>query len=121
MTKSELKTGMIVRTCESSRNLYVVILSDYSCLMNYDGFLDLKRYSEDLCSTVNEKFTIKEVYKMGSILNLYLVIQKILSNKFDAFTENKLSLIWRRQETTEMTIAEIEKALGVTNLKIIGE
>ena len=118
MKKSELKTGMVVET--SIGNKFLVMLNP-DCpgreLIDFNyGYMSLKDYSDDLRYTayggLAPEWNIAKVYRIGSC------ICYILQDK-DAALSNAI-LIWEREvESVEMTVSEIEKKLGITNLKIV--
>lgn len=107
MEKADLRTGMRVKTREG--NVYIV-LKDYDTA-NYGhqdiffcgeyGFLIGTRYSEDLTYVQGEggRYDIVQVFSNfldGCILDI----------------ENLGSLLWERTKTKEMTVEEIQQALG---------
>ena len=126
MTKSELKTGMIVRYRYGA--LRVVMRNDTedyddAYLVGADGWTEIRNFNEDL--TFSEKF---HVYS-NDIVAVYEVPNKNYMNIFigeykldDSFVMDYGHLLWEREDpVVEMTIKEIEEKLGIQNLKIIEE
>ena len=115
MKKSDLKTGMVVETAAGEK--YLVMLNP-DCkgrdLISFEGgWMDLDSYDKNLKVICGKtRFDINKVYTLGmSIASLFL--------QHDI---PKYDLIWERKENpVEMTIEEIEKKLGIKNLKIVKE
>ena len=109
-TKMNLQDGMIVRTREGK---YYIYLRTFGRFIRDDGFNKLSEYNDDLTSKTGINiFDIMAVYSTKTISNLDLRSQ---------ITEKDTSLIWIRQEQVVMTISEIEKKLGIKNLKVVAE
>lgn len=111
MKKSELKTGMRVRT--RNGQIYLVIKDvqhvdghEELAFINKQGFTRGSNYNDELINIFghSNNFDVMEVYtineKLNSLLNAY------------TFDLNKRFLIWKRQEYTDMQ-KEIFKALKV--------
>lgn len=126
MTKSELKTGMIVRyRCGSLR---VVMRNDAECdqnayLIGADGWTELRNLNEDLtvsntvCRMHRNDNDIVAVYKVSHMSYMSIFIGERKLN--DSFVMDYGCLIWEREDpVVEMTIKEIEEKLGVKNLRI---
>lgn len=124
MTKSELKTGMIVRYRYGA--LRVIMRndaeSDYDAyLVGADRWAELRSINEDL--TFND--TLFHTHN-NDIVAVYEVQQmnymKIFCGEYkldDSFVMNYGRLIWEREDpVVEMTIKEIEEKLGIKNLRI---
>lgn len=108
MKKSDLKTGMRVRT--RGGTLYLVLKD---CETSYyghqelffacftDGFMTGDGYNEHLKHSQEIWHDIMQVYTTTT-------------GRCDACTldEDDLCLIWKRKEPKRMTVSEIEKALG---------
>ena len=115
MTKSELRTGMIVTLRNGDR--YMVFRGIQTNYTNEDvlvcpdetGWTRLESYNEDMTQKENRNdlFDIMEVWEAD--YPLYFMS----SNKEDHYF-----LIWEREEPKEMTMAEIEAALGY-KIKIV--
>lgn len=123
MTKSELKTGMIVRYRYGAlrvvmRNYAESDLNAY--LVGTDGWIELSKYNEDL--TLNDIFHTHN----NDIVAVYEVPNRSYMNIFcgkykldDSFVMDYGHLIWEREDpVVEMTIKEIEEKLGIKNLRI---
>lgn len=120
MQKSDLKTGMVVEL--RNGDIYLVMYAPdlrKRVFISFDGgFLDYRDYSEDLTfgqpQYIREfnprDFDIVKIYTLGETL------WNILKDK------NRLQYktIWHREETKEMTVAEIEKELGY-KIRIVGD
>lgn len=115
MTKSELRTGMIVTLRNGDRcMIFRGIQTNYTnedVLVHPDenGWMRLGSYNEDMTQkeNQNDSFDIMEVWEADYPLHF------TSSNKEDHYF-----LIWEREETKEMTMAEIEAALGY-KIKIV--
>lgn len=115
MTKSELRTGMVVTLRNGDK--YMVFRGIQTNYTNEDvlvhpdanGWIRLGSYNEDMTQkgNQNDSFDIMEVWEAD--YPLYFMS----SNKEDHYF-----LIWEREEPKEMTMAEIEAALGY-KIKIV--
>ena len=107
MKKANLKTGMLVVT-RANKTLWVV-----KGRKGDDAFIELKGKILQHISSYDENFNNKN-NKMHDIMEIY-------SSSYDSIDmfDTVGSSIWRRIEDTELTIADIEKALNISNLKII--
>ena len=99
MTKKDLESGMVVETRGGDRHL-VIKKSGVINFMSLDGktFFDEEDIEDDMtfpewCDYCN----IMKVFAGGTTLN---------------DCRETTDLIWERKESKEMTVAEIEKALG---------
>lgn len=109
-TKMDLQDGMIVRTREGK---YYIYLRTFGRFIRDDGFNKLSEYNDDLTSKTGINiFDIMAVYSTKTISGLDLRAQ---------ITEKDTSLIWIRPKQVVMTISEIEKKLGIKNLKVVAE
>ncbi|WP_291585160.1 hypothetical protein [Blautia sp. LMAG:75] len=102
MEKDDLKNGMI---CE---------LRDGSLMMWLNGVL---RGIDEWCGDTGNDLKDKCGEEQYDIVKVYTTHGLSLRNMLK---RTHLKLIWERKETKEMTIAEIEKALGYP-VKIIGD
>lgn len=100
MNKRDLKDGMVVETREGNRYL---VVGDILMNLNCKGFNLIEFYNDDLLCEDDSCFDIMIIY-----------------NKVNTLDEakNEKDVYWEREWNTEMTISEIEKALGIKNLKI---
>ena len=123
MTKSELKTGMIVRYRNGA--LRVVMRNDAKCdhdayLVGADGWTEFHHFNEDL--TFDEKFHAHS----NDIVAVYEVPNRSYMNIFcgeykldDSFVMEYGHMLWEREDpVVEMTVREIEEKLGIKNLRI---
>ena len=82
--------------------------------LRYGGFMSIDGYNDDLTynglsfSSSPSCCDIVAVYSPEDLTSL-------------DFATQHLNLIWKRPEEVVMTISEIEKKLGITNLKIVKE
>ncbi len=120
MTKSELKTGMVVRYRNGRLRL---VLKDTEhqekdVVVGVDGWLSLDEYDEDLTCLFHSDIDIMYVYNVDQIASYTYLLNTDKLN--DSYIHDFGNLIWDRTETetTEMTIKEIEEKLGVKNLRI---
>jgi len=125
MKKSELKTGMYVQT---RAGLMYMVMKGVSypeptsdpcdVLVSKDGWMKLSSFFEDMTlndgdGVLGDKLDIVAVYSPLGAASLW---------RKDIANIRSWKCIWKREEpSVEMTIAEIEKKLGIKNLKIIKE
>lgn len=103
-TKADLKDGMIVEYADGGRRL--VINND---LIGDSSHCSLENFDYDLTHPFMDELDINKVYRYKA------------RNGFDCLLADwNLELIWERHTAKEMTVAEIEKALGYS-VKIIKE
>ena len=75
--------------------------------------MPLSSYDDEL-NFYDSEFSIKKVYSLACC------ISNLLRSK--DYTMRMAELLWEREEKPiEMTVAEIEKKLGIKNLKIVKE
>lgn len=110
-TKEDLKVGYVVKT--RARGLYMVTRNDIDQLVMVDqhhGYMPLYEYNDDLTdsdrtscfgSEADENYDIVEVYGYSTING----------RTRDIETAHR-KLLWKREEPKEMTLEEVEKALG---------
>lgn len=128
MTKSELKTGMIVKYRDGSirmvlRNILHSVDAYTDVLVGPHGWITLNSYSNELINIdpYSSSLDIVDVYRTLGVANYASLLEgnHILN---DDFIDTCCTLIWKRPEpVVEMTIKEIEEKLGIQNLKIIEE
>lgn len=110
LTKADLESGCVVETREG--NLYLVCGDK---LIRKGGWLTLNDYDDDLCinrdASDDMRWDIIKAYDISP----NAVLPTVVSNT------TKVEPYWVREEVVEMTVAEIEKKLGIKNLKIIKE
>lgn len=109
--KDDLKAGYVVKT--RARGLYMVTRNDIDQLVmvdQYNGYMPLSEYNDDLTdsdrtsclgSEADENYDIVEVYGYSAINGRTREIE----------TAHR-KLLWKREEPKEMTLEEVEKALG---------
>ena len=108
-TKADLEDGMIM---ELRDGRYYMYFKKFNRGVRYEGFIPIDDYNDDLTYN-NSPFSIYDivaVYSPETLTTLDFASQVKYSN-----------LIWKRSEEVVMTISEIEKKLGITNLKIVKE
>lgn len=98
MTKKDLKTGMF--GVDNDGNYFIVV---NNLIVYQNGGFDLLDYVEDDL-TLSFRRRIMKLFNCGSFKQ----------------AKNDLDIIYDREKeiVNEMTISEIEKALGISNLKI---
>ena len=111
MNKSDLETGMRVKTREG--NIYLVVKDikseiygrqDVAFVSEY-GFMEGSGYNEDLKNNNDRDLDIIEV-------------RSIFENDSETFLTSSILMlnrgysIWKREERKKMTISQIEEALG---------
>lgn len=109
-TKDYLKVGYVVKT--RARGLYMVAVNANEELVmanTSQGWMPLHEYNDDLTDsgrtslfgTADENYDIVEVYGYSRKNHTTVSVS----------TEDR-TLLWKREEPKEMTLEEIEKALG---------
>ena len=130
----DLSTGMVVRLrgtkiAGNADELYLVMRGmKGNCafapdiLVRKNGWIRLSEYDNNLLMIIRFKeevsqFDIMEVYAPRCEASVRLMLG---SDEFNF--EKDYKLLWKRDEpAVEMTIAEIEKKLGIRNLKVVKE
>ncbi len=108
MKKKDLKNGMVVEySIGLDDDKFAMVVNDR--LISLNGFMELKKYNEDLLCEVNNDFDIIAVYEVDGYGN----------GLIDLLKGKGLKKLWQREETKEMTVADIEKALGC-KVKVVG-
>ena len=110
-TKADLKVGYVVKT--RAKGLFMVTRNDTDQLVMvgpYGGWMPLYAYNDDLTDSprtscfnpeANDAYDIVEVYGYSMMNGCTLKIE----------TAHR-KLLWKREEPKEMTLEEVEKALG---------
>lgn len=129
MKLENIKNGMIVKTRdgdyhlvmdnkkeEGFRLLDIVENTGEKVVFNLsDGnypignYLDLDDYKENLTNLSNKEFDIMYIYTL-----------EYFGELFRGNFKKHLTCIWKREETKEMTVEELEKELGY-KIKIVGD
>ena len=111
MTKSDLRTGMVV-TCHNGYKytVYLDTCIGESVLTNGCGWVNLNEYDEELKNKLNENFNIVKVEELTNLFCLTVPTNEII--------QYNLSTIWTCSK--QMTVAEIEAILGY-KVEIIAE
>ena len=110
-TKADLQDGMIMKLRDGRCYMY---FKKCNRGVRYEGFIPIDDYNDDLtyngscCGSCDSAYDIVAVYSPETLTTLDVASQIKYSN-----------LIWKRPKEVVMTIAEIEKKLGITNLKIV--
>lgn len=113
MNKEDLKVGYVVEVKsnnEQFNGLCIVIEGTNGLGISGENYYsEISYFNDDLTSNIfNSSTKITKVYSKTYIRNAYKVS-----------TEDR-KLLWEREESKEMTIAEIEKELGY-KVKVIKE
>ena len=109
-TKADLKDGMVVEYRNGKRRL----VFNYT-FTGIDGYLEFSNYTNNL--TYN--YISHEDPRSFDIVKIYEI--KYIGKIPDMFSDYNLNLLWERpEEYKEMTVEEIEKALGC-KIKVVGE
>ena len=112
MTKSELKTGMIVTRRDGKK---LTVYRDCACSfahhIHYDVFVDASTFSWEPFNSYAEDLTSKNGYNEFDIVKVELVHHPYDFNRFpdDAHIEE---ILWTRDGAKKMTVEEIENVLG---------
>lgn len=109
-TKEDLEDGMIVKIKDGT---YYMYFEKFKKFVRNGGYLSLDQYLNDLtCNSINNSFNIISIYEANDLTSFDF-------NGQDA--KGHLNQIWERPIEIIMTISEIEKKLGIKNLKIISD
>lgn len=109
-TKEDLEDGMIVKIKDGT---YYMYFEKFKRLVRNGGYLSLNQYLNDLTyNNISDSFNIVSIYEANDLTSLDFNGQD---------TKGHLNQIWERPKETIMTISEIEKKLGIKNLKIISD
>ena len=125
MTKSELKTGMIVKYRDGSIrmvlcNIVYAVDVRTNVLVGPHGWTKLSSYSNELINIdpYCRDLDIVAVYRTNGIAN-YISLLDGNHKLNNDFIDTCCTLLWERPEpVVEMTIKEIEEKLGIKNLRI---
>ena len=112
MTKSELKTGMVVTTKEGHKyRVYRNIATDYTNLSDKNNdvlvssladWLRLENYNDNLTHKLYKEYDIMKVELVNHPYDFIKDLDNVKITK----------TLWERQEVKELTVAEISKLLG---------
>lgn len=111
MKKSDLKTGMRVKTRNGEIFLVIKDIDSQNCghqdvaFVHNLGFMPGDSYDCELKCYKNKNYDIIEVFRLVDTSDREFLTGNILKL-------GKRYLIWRRQEPKKMTVNEIEKELG---------
>lgn len=112
-TKEDLKTGMLTETDKGE--FFLVLLNtefgDVLKRIDDNGISTYWNSLDDFNNNLENSYSVK-------IINVYTPVEKYRIG-FTSILPN--SLVWTRNNTTELTITEIEEKLGIKNLKIVKE
>ena len=111
MKVKDLKQGMLV---EFKEGFLGIMINDITAVTYTDGGYTKSMMGEELATG---SYPIKAVYEISKTYALQSGMDFWLRDK--GFL-NKCTTLWKEDvEPTELTVEEIEKKLGVTNLKIV--
>ena len=111
MKKSDLRNRMVVEMRNGDKHL---VVDEYLLAVNGKGFMQLSLYTDDL---MNKDKSIdplsEEIHREFDIMKVY-----DRTTQWNYLKEK--DLIWERKESkpVEMSFDEIQKMLGIDNLKI---
>lgn len=113
MRKEDLLNGDILQSNNNDYYIYLENDDKKRNLLNINGgFMELDDYDENfIFNNPDYRFSIKKIFRFSC--NVYLI--DFIKNKKSISYAN---LIWERKSIKEMTVSEIEKALGITGLRI---
>ena len=120
MTKSELKTGMIV-TMRNGKKM--TVYRDCACSFAHpnhnDVFVDAFTSSWSSLNSYTEDLKNKSGYVEFDIVKVELVHYPYDYNKYPNFAKVD-DVLWTREKTKKLTVAEIENILGY-KVEIVSE
>ena len=111
ITKSDLKNRMVV---ELRNHLFYMVIDKW--LIGMSDSIDLRIYSKDLLYR-SDRYDIIKVYEPVNRFDGF--IRQPIDSHITA-TESCMTLLWKRQETKEVTMAEVEAKFGC-RVKIIND
>ena len=110
-TKGMLKTGLVVQTREE--NYYLVLVTeDETLFVRECGYMSANQYDDNLICTAwnHDEYDIMKVIDPITITKLQPEALVTGIRDYD--------VLWECNDEVVMTIAEIEKKLGIKNLRI---
>lgn len=123
MKKSDLKTGYLVVTRDGHEYVvYLNVLTDYQHDKKPEDIIvcnqgDSRRW--DGLDVYNEDLTYKGKENRNDIMEVYLLYHPFALQDMSYYKQMR-KLLWKREETKELTIKQIEEILGYS-IKIIKE
>ena len=115
MKKLDIKTGMILKTADGKFRLMV----GGTAISTDSGGIPLSWFNEDLELVKNNKtHEIIEIYSEPKEYPFCADFDFWLDN--GNFLEHS-TLLWKKEEVTEMSIKELEEKYDIKNLKIVKE
>lgn len=109
-TKEDLEDGMIIKVKDGT---YYMYFEKFRKFVRNGGYLSLNQYLNDLTyNCINGSFNVVSIYEANDLTSLDFNGQD---------TKGHLNQIWERPIEIIMTVSEIEKKLGIKNLKIISD
>lgn len=108
-SKKDIKNGDVIK---HRNGIISIAIPDVNCLKSNDGYDLFNRYTDDLTNhgPGGSEFDIVEVYRPKEASHC----------SFNEFSYRKGVLMYKREDFEEMTVADIEKALG-KKIKIVKE
>ena len=110
-TKSDLKNRMVV---ETKNHLFYIVIGEW--LVGETDSIKLDSYSYDLYNYYNKHDIIRvyyPVYRLDGFIQHFIDLHTTATN-------SGMTLLWERQETKEVTMAEVEAKFGC-RVKIIND
>jgi hypothetical protein len=118
-TKADLKVGYVVKT--RARGLFMVTRNDTDQLVMVgpsDGWMPIYEYNDDLTDSNRTSLDGSEAWAAYDIVEVYGY--SMLNGRTLKVETAHRKLLWKREEPKEMTLEEVEKALGYP-VKIINK
>ena len=123
MTKSELKTGMIVVLANGKeymvfKNAHMSVRATKDCLVATDrtaSWFTLNSYNEDLTFKCEYRDHDGEKYNIVEVVEVFHPYSFIDPNMY----KDKRTTIWRRKEKKKYTYAQLREILG-EEFEVIG-
>lgn len=98
MTKSDLKSGMVVE-CKNKERYIVTMFKEQLYLISEDNWISLRNFDESLKCFSGDSYSIQKVYP-------------VCVSGFNLMIRTNCKPIWERKEPKKMTVEEICRVLG---------
>jgi hypothetical protein len=101
MKKSDLKTGMLVKTM-NNRFYLILVIDGEPLFANVNGGSYASGYREDLTNENDSDYDVRLIYSRSGFT---------LDDLKSTYVASR-DILWKREEPKEMTIEEIQQSLG---------